>query len=72
MDLAEPQAFLRDGALAPLSKALRDALPLVAGSAAAMVYAAAAALPWAIAAVVIWKMRRKTSSRRLFKVTAQG
>jgi Domain of unknown function (DUF4349) len=63
VDLAEPAAFLRDSALAPLSKALRDALPLLAGSVAAMVYAAAAALPWAIAALVIWKMRRKTGAR---------
>jgi hypothetical protein len=72
VDLTEPAAFLRDGALAPLSRALRDALPLLAGSAAAMVYTAAAALPWAIAALVIWKMRRRTGARRLFKVTAQG
>ncbi len=63
VDLAEPAAFLRDGALAPLLRALRDALPLLAGSAAAMVYTAAAALPWAIAALVIWRMRRKTVSR---------
>ncbi len=63
VDLAEPVVFLRDGALAPLSKALRDALPLLAGSAAAMVYTAAAALPWAIAVLVVWKMRRKTGAR---------
>jgi Domain of unknown function (DUF4349) len=70
VELAEPAVVLRDGALAPLSKALRDALPLLAGSAAAMVYAAAAALPWAIAALVIWKMRRKTGAR--LRVLAQG
>jgi uncharacterized protein DUF4349 len=73
VDLAEPAGFLRGAALAPLSRALRDALPLLAGSAAAMVYAAAAALPWAIAVLVIWKLRRKTGPRRLVKIpAAQG
>jgi Domain of unknown function (DUF4349) len=72
VDLAEPEAFLRGGALAPLSKALRDALPLLAGSAAAMVYAAAAALPWAIASLVIWRLRRRTTSRRLLRIPARG
>jgi uncharacterized protein DUF4349 len=63
VDLAEPAGFLRGGALAPLARALRDALPLLAGSAAAMVYAGAAALPWGIAALVIGRMRRKTGPR---------
>ena len=72
VELAEPRAFLQDAAFAPLAKALREALPLLAGSAAAMVYAAAAGLPWALAAFAIWKMRRRTSTRRLLRVPARS
>lgn len=68
VELREPAAFLRDGALAPLSQAIRGALPLLAGSAAAMVYAIAAALPWGLIAFVIWKLRRRSTARRLVAV----
>jgi hypothetical protein len=72
VELAEPAAFLRDGALSPLSDAIRGALPLLSRSAAAMVYAIAAVLPWAVLAVLIWKLRRRTSGRRLVAVSVEA
>jgi hypothetical protein len=68
VELQEPAAFLRDGALSPLGQAIRGALPLLAGSAAALVYAIAAALPWALIGLLVWKLRRRANARRLVAV----
>jgi hypothetical protein len=59
VELHEPAAFVRDNAFTPLASALRQALPLLSGSVAAMVYAVAAGAPWALLAVVLWKLRRR-------------
>ncbi len=73
LDLFEPAAFFRDNAVSPLTKALREALPLLARSSAVMLYALAAALPWGIAALVVWRIRRRTRVRRLIRVAgAEG
>jgi hypothetical protein len=63
-ELHEPQAFLRESALAPLREALGQALPLLSASAAALVTAVAAALPWAIVALVAWLLYRRLATRR--------
>ena len=68
VELKEPAAFLHDDAFAPLSKAIRGALPLLSSSAAALVYAVAAALPWMLLALLIWRFRRRHSARHLVAV----
>lgn len=72
LELSEPAAFLRGGALAPLADAVRGSVPLLASSAAALVYAAAAALPWALLGLVVWRLRRRFASRRLIRVAMEN
>lgn len=59
LELHEPAAFVRDNAFTPLASALRQALPLLSGSVAAMLYALAAGAPWALLAILLWKLRRR-------------
>lgn len=68
VELHEPVAVWRESALAPLSEALRQALPLLAGSVAALVYAIAAALPWALLGLLAWRLGRRLRVRRLERV----
>ena len=72
LELSEPAAFLRDGALAPLADAVRGSVPLLASSAATLVYAVAAALPWVLVALVIWRLRRRFTERRLIRVAMEN
>lgn len=70
VELYEPAAFLRDGAFAPLSQAFQEALPLLAKSAAGLLYLAAAGLPWAIVALAVWKLRKRARVRRVIRYAA--
>jgi hypothetical protein len=69
--LHEPQPFLRGSALAPLREALGQALPVLSGSTAALLYAAAAALPWALLAFVAWRLHRRLSTRRVVRLAME-
>ncbi len=73
VELFEPAAFLRGAAAAPLFEAFRDALPLLARSAAMMLYAVAAASPWVLVALLVWKLRKRSRVRRLIRIAgAEG
>jgi hypothetical protein len=70
VEISEPAVFLRDGAATPLLEAVRDAVPLLARSVAAMLYAAAAVLPWMAVAVIVWKIRKRSRVRRLIRIAS--
>ena len=70
LELAEPAAFLRDGAAAPLFEAAQEALPLLSRSASMMLYAAAAGLPWAALAFLVWRLRKRSRVRRLIRIAS--
>ena len=73
VELFEPAAFLRGAAAAPLFEAFREALPLLARSAAVMLYAVAAASPWVLVALLVWKLRKRSRVRRLIRIAgAEG
>lgn len=73
VELFEPAAFLRDAAAAPLFEAFREVLPLLARSAAVMLYAVAAASPWVLVALLVWKLRKRSRVRRLIRIAgAEG
>ena len=64
VSLAEPEALVRPGVLAPLAEALRSSLRVLATSVAYVVYLVVFALPWLVlAALVWWLLRRRRRSR---------
>jgi hypothetical protein len=64
VEMHEPAATVRPGALDPIKEALRDALGVLASSVAVMVYLGVGGLPWVVLAVVIWRVARAIRRRR--------
>jgi Domain of unknown function (DUF4349) len=71
VELHEPASLLGANALAPLREALRRAVPLLASSAAALLYLFAAAVPWALVVLAVWSVRRRFATRRFIRAAME-
>jgi hypothetical protein len=64
LTLQEPQAVVHGGALEPIREAFADALEVLAGSLAALIYVVVAAAPWAVVLWLSWRGVRWLRRRR--------
>jgi hypothetical protein len=68
VEMHEPDALVRAGALSPIAEALRDALGAGATSIAVMIYALVVITPWVFALWILWRViravRRRSSEKR--------
>ena len=62
--LREPQAVVHGGALEPIREAFADALEVLAGSVAALIYVVVAAAPWLVVLWLLWRVLRWLRRRR--------
>jgi hypothetical protein len=68
VEMHEPEALVRPGALSPIAEALREALGAGATSIAVMIYALVVITPWVFALWMLWRvirtLRRRSSEKR--------
>jgi hypothetical protein len=68
VEMHEPEALVRPGALSPIAEALREALGAGANSIAVMIYALVIITPWVLALWILWRVlravRRRASEKR--------
>lgn len=60
----EPAPVLASSRLAPIFEALRQAVDILAGSVAVLIFAVVALVPWLLAVVVLWRVIRWARRRR--------
>ena len=70
VEMHEPEALVKPGALSPIGEALREALGAGATSVAVMIYAAVVMTPWLIALFLLWRVVRALRRRGKTGVSA--
>jgi uncharacterized protein DUF4349 len=64
LTVTEPQALVEPGVFAPLGRALRDSVEVLAQSLAGLIYVVVALTPWLLLAYVIWRAIKAVRARR--------
>jgi hypothetical protein len=64
VEMHEPDALVRPGALSPITDALREAVGAGATSIAVMIYALVVMTPWVLALWILWRVVRAMRRRR--------